>query len=80
MSLIKDVGAGKGRNYAVNVPLRDGITDEAYQSIFKPVSPFLFICLFIYSTRCRVTIQINVKGEKWDGTREKKTVLRVSTL
>ncbi|KAI6218218.1 Histone deacetylase [Aphelenchoides fujianensis] len=34
---LKDVGAGRGRNYSVNVPLRDGITDANYQSIFKPV-------------------------------------------
>lgn len=27
----------KGKGYAVNVPLRDGITDETFQSIFKPV-------------------------------------------
>lgn len=32
-----DVGTGLGRYYAVNVPLRDGMTDEAYHSIFKPV-------------------------------------------
>ena len=32
-----DVGTGFGRYYAVNVPLRDGITDESYKSIFKPV-------------------------------------------
>ncbi|CAI2353412.1 unnamed protein product [Caenorhabditis sp. 36 PRJEB53466] len=34
---LKDIGAGKGKLYSVNVPLRDGITDSAYQSIFKPV-------------------------------------------
>ncbi|KHJ98216.1 histone deacetylase family protein [Oesophagostomum dentatum] len=34
---LKDIGAGKGRLYSVNVPLKDGITDDAYQSIFKPV-------------------------------------------
>ncbi len=33
----QDVGAGRGRYYAVNVPLRDGINDESYQSIFVPV-------------------------------------------
>lgn len=27
----------RGKGYAVNVPLRDGITDEAFHSIFKPV-------------------------------------------
>ncbi|VDM62940.1 unnamed protein product [Angiostrongylus costaricensis] len=34
---LKDIGAGKGRLYSLNVPLKDGITDDAYQSIFKPV-------------------------------------------
>ena len=24
--------------YAVNVPLKDGITDEAFKSVFEPVS------------------------------------------
>lgn len=33
----KDVGIARGKNYAVNIPLRDGITDEAYKSIFEPV-------------------------------------------
>eukprot|EP01128_Nolandella_sp_AFSM9_P008606 TRINITY_DN5291_c0_g1_i1.p1 TRINITY_DN5291_c0_g1~~TRINITY_DN5291_c0_g1_i1.p1 ORF type:complete len:476 (+),score=103.69 TRINITY_DN5291_c0_g1_i1:32-1429(+) len=32
-----DIGYGPGRNYAVNFPLKDGITDNAYESIFKPV-------------------------------------------
>ncbi|CAJ0916907.1 unnamed protein product, partial [Mesorhabditis belari] len=34
---LKDVGVGKGKYYSLNVPLKDGITDEAYQSIFKPI-------------------------------------------
>ena len=33
----KDVGAEKGKYYAVNFPLRDGIDDESYEMIFKPV-------------------------------------------
>ncbi|KAJ7603636.1 histone deacetylase RPD3 [Mycena polygramma] len=33
----EDRGHGKGRGYAVNVPLKDGITDEAYKSVFEPV-------------------------------------------
>ena len=32
-----DVGNSLGKNYAVNVPLRDGITDDAYLGIFKPI-------------------------------------------
>ena len=28
---------GRGRNYAVNVPLRDGVTDETYHELFRPI-------------------------------------------
>ncbi|KAF0986918.1 hypothetical protein HZS_5872 [Henneguya salminicola] len=34
---IRDVGVDKGKYYSVNVPLRDGITDDVYETIFKPV-------------------------------------------
>ncbi|KRZ03404.1 Histone deacetylase 1, partial [Trichinella zimbabwensis] len=34
---INDIGADEGRYYAVNVPLRDGITDEYYQQLFEPI-------------------------------------------
>lgn len=34
---IRDIGYGKGKYYAVNVPLNDGIDDESYKSIFRPV-------------------------------------------
>ncbi|KAK8844563.1 hypothetical protein IAR55_006410 [Kwoniella newhampshirensis] len=34
---VRDVGMKRGKGYAVNVPLRDGITDDSFQSIFKPV-------------------------------------------
>lgn len=34
----KDVGVGKGKYYSVNFPLRDGINDESYKSVFEPVS------------------------------------------
>ncbi|KRZ23183.1 Histone deacetylase 1, partial [Trichinella pseudospiralis] len=34
---INDIGADEGRYYAVNVPLRDGITDEHYQQLFEPI-------------------------------------------
>lgn len=37
---LNDIGIGQGKNYAVNVPLKDGIDDETYRSIFKPVSTF----------------------------------------
>ncbi|KAG9235604.1 hypothetical protein BJ875DRAFT_483087 [Amylocarpus encephaloides] len=34
---LRDIGVGSGKNYAVNFPLRDGINDETYKSIFEPV-------------------------------------------
>ena len=42
---LQDVGSEKGKYYAVNFPLRDGIDDESYQSIFKPVSNTSFLML-----------------------------------
>lgn len=35
--LTQDVGVMKGKYYALNFPLRDGISDENYQSVFEPV-------------------------------------------
>lgn len=29
----------KGKYYSLNFPLRDGISDDNYQSIFEPVGP-----------------------------------------
>ncbi|CAF4413599.1 unnamed protein product [Rotaria socialis] len=34
---LRDIGAGRGKYYAVNFPLRDGIDDDTYETIFKPV-------------------------------------------
>ncbi|TFK49706.1 histone deacetylase RPD3 [Heliocybe sulcata] len=34
---LTDIGKGKGKGYAVNVPLRAGITDEVYKSLFEPI-------------------------------------------
>ncbi|KAK7738373.1 histone deacetylase [Cytospora paraplurivora] len=34
---LRDVGIGVGKHYAVNFPLRDGITDDTYKTIFQPV-------------------------------------------
>jgi histone deacetylase 1/2 len=32
-----DIGAGKGKYYAINYPLQDRIHDGFYEAIFKPV-------------------------------------------
>ncbi|KAG7856600.1 hypothetical protein KL919_004130 [Ogataea angusta] len=34
---LRDIGVGKGKYHAVNIPLRDGIDDATYKSIFEPV-------------------------------------------
>lgn len=34
---IEDVGSADGKHYAINFPLRDGIDDESYEGIFRPV-------------------------------------------
>ncbi|ODQ63560.1 histone deacetylase [Nadsonia fulvescens var. elongata DSM 6958] len=34
---LRDIGVGKGKNYSVNFPLRDGINDETYAAVFQPV-------------------------------------------
>ncbi|KAJ5094158.1 hypothetical protein N7456_010019 [Penicillium angulare] len=34
---LRDIGVGSGKYYAINFPLRDGINDTSYKSIFEPV-------------------------------------------
>lgn len=34
---VLDIGHNEGKNYAINFPLNDGMDDEAFESIFKPV-------------------------------------------
>jgi histone deacetylase 1/2 len=43
---VKDIGAKGGKYYSVNFPLRDGIDDNTYQSIFEPVI-VQTICLLV---------------------------------
>ena len=33
----QDVGANEGKNYAINFPLHDGMDDDSFKSIFRPV-------------------------------------------
>lgn len=32
-----EIGAESGRYYSLNVPLKEGIDDQSYEQIFKPV-------------------------------------------
>ncbi len=45
--LRSDQGKGKGKGYAVNVPLHTGLTDDSFKSIFEPVCCILY-CHFAY--------------------------------
>lgn len=34
---VSDIGHNEGKNYAINFPLNDGMDDESYRSVFRPV-------------------------------------------
>ena len=55
---LSDFGRGKGKGYAVNIPLKDGINDESYKSVFEPVRAILHLaCRKSYLThayRCLI--------------------------
>ncbi|OHS98646.1 Histone deacetylase 2 [Tritrichomonas foetus] len=34
---VEDVGIGRGKHYAVNIPLKDGMDDESYRQLFQPI-------------------------------------------
>jgi len=44
------MGSGKGKRYACNFPLREGITDENYQRIFEPVGRLFVISVSSFHT------------------------------
>ena len=39
---IDDIGKDKGENYSMNFPLSEGMDDDTYEFIFKPVIKKLF--------------------------------------
>ena len=41
---MQDIGAGRGKYYAVNFPMRDGIDDECYQNTFVPIMSKVMEC------------------------------------
>lgn len=34
---VNDIGCGRGKNYSINFPLKDGMDDESYRNVFRPV-------------------------------------------
>lgn len=34
---VRDIGAGQGKHHALNFPLKDGVNDETFESIFNPI-------------------------------------------
>lgn len=43
----QDVGANEGENYALNFPLHDGMDDDSFKSIFRPVSKIILECILL---------------------------------
>lgn len=41
---LQDVGTGKGKYYSVNVPLKDGITEEQYCHLFTNIMDEIYTC------------------------------------
>jgi acetoin utilization deacetylase AcuC-like enzyme len=39
----QDIGAGPGKYHAVNFPMKDGIDDQSYESVFQPVCVYYII-------------------------------------
>ena len=54
---VTDVGQKEGANYAVNIPLKDGMTDNAYKYIFEPVLHFFRLFYNKIITKCVGTFQ-----------------------
>jgi len=40
---MQDIGADKGKNYAINFPLKEGMDDETFLWVFKPVIDEIFV-------------------------------------
>jgi len=40
----EDRGREKGMGYAINVPLKDGLNDDSFRSIYEPVRPHAIKC------------------------------------
>ena len=49
---VSDIGLEKGRNYSVNIPLKDGMDDDSYKDIFEPVELRFFNHLIDYQQMC----------------------------
>ena len=64
-----ELGDEAGKYYSVNVPLRDGINDQTYHEIFKPVmdsvirsyQPTAIVMQVIYSPSNRRNYDINIR-------------------
>ena len=51
---LKDIGAASGKYYSLNFPLRDGMDDESFQSLFqkglKENNEFVLVYIKFYFT------------------------------
>jgi hypothetical protein len=70
----QDVGQHRGKYYSVNVPLKDGIDDESYNLLFKPVMakaggslrpctrPTLNVLLFLRASAGAFTLEVIMRA------------------
>ena len=60
-----EVGAEGGKHYSVNVPLKDGIDDQTYDSLFKPI---IMAVVEHYRPTCivlQVIVPLTYRGSKF---------------
>ena len=44
-----ETGAGSGRCYSVNVPLKEGMDDMSYEFVFQPIMQKVYKIIWIFS-------------------------------
>jgi acetoin utilization deacetylase AcuC-like enzyme len=70
---LQDVGLGQGRYYTVNVPLKDGVRDDNYFTLFH----WLVICnLLILSAKYRYLYMLEIVFKSYK-FKKPKTVLKL---
>lgn len=65
---VRDKGLKKGKNYAVNVPLHDGMNDTAFSAIFEPVSRYRSTRLIAVSFKLISPLLLRFCNRSWTGT------------
>ena len=54
-----ETGAGSGRCYSVNVPLKEGMDDMSYEFVFQPIMQKVYKIVNIGLFHCRNGIELD---------------------